>query len=62
MQTFPFLWCRSFGCFDDAKLEIESHVGVKISFINDKICYMKQFLNVMNEKYNEIEACVEGFH
>lgn len=49
MKTFPFLWCRSFGCFDDAKLETKTHTEVKIPFIYGKICYMKQILNVMNE-------------
>lgn len=49
VQTFPFHWCRSLGCFDDAKLETKPHMEVKIPFICDKICYMKQILNVMNE-------------
>lgn len=49
VQTFPFHWCRSLGCFDDAKLETKPHTEVKIPFICDKICYMKQILNVMNE-------------
>ena len=49
METFPFAERKPLGCFDDAKLEIQTLTEVKLSFIEAKFCYMKHFFKRMNE-------------